>query len=300
MKKFILIENQVTKLTPFKHFHDLINLQINDSNVGGLGFDDIKPYKQETKLFRHNEYNAPLYLELTNQDAKIKTWQGDEIQLPIDILTDKTHEENTNRNWIAACWVNPTAKNQLKDIRYIYRKSSDMQLYDALTDELVNNGETFISNTIFLVHAEWPKVPLFHVLLNDNNIFWSGQTVDNSTYFVDTVSYHDGNFSEYVFKPKTSGCFIQDNILISPRNKFTLDFYGRSRFGLQTREFPFDLLDLRVRSNLKFTKIDAGIYEFDMQNLQSGYLYARVNAGYGAEVEQTTQMRLALSVHRSR
>ena len=47
MKKFILIENQVTKLTPFKHFHDLINLQINDSNVGGLGFDDIKPYNKK-------------------------------------------------------------------------------------------------------------------------------------------------------------------------------------------------------------------------------------------------------------
>jgi hypothetical protein len=300
MKKYVLVENQITKLDTFKHFHDLINLQINDANVGGLGFDDIKPYPQQTNLFKHNKFNAPFYLELDNNQTTINSWNGNRISVPVDTLTDKLHHKNTNRNWIAACWINPTANNDLKDIRYIYRKSSDMQIYDMLTDEPINNGKTFITNTVFLIHGEWPKVPLYHILLNDNVVFWSGQTIDNENFFVDTVSYHDGNFNEYIFKPKTSGCFIQDNLLITPRKTFKIDFYGRSRFGLQNRDFPFELLDLKVRSNLHFVKKDIGVYEFDMQDSQVGYLYARINAGYGAEVEQSTQMRLALTVHRSR
>lgn len=299
MKKFILIDNQIAKLNPFRHFHDLINLQINEDNVGGLGFDDIKQYQQETKLFRHNEYNAPFYLDIDDYGASINSWQGNKIEIPIDILTDKAHDSNTNRNWISACWVNPTAKSDIKNIVYVYRKSSDMKLYNVLTDELINDGKTIISNTLFLLHAEWPGTPLYHVLLNDNLIFWTVQTVDNKNYFVDTVSYHDGTFNEYVLKPRTYGCFIQDSIIITPRNTFKIDFYGRSRFGLQNKDFPFDTLKLKVKSNIKHTKINTGTYEFDLGNQQIGYLYARVNAGYGAEVEPSTAMRLAYTVHRS-
>ena len=73
MKKFILIENQVTKLTPFKHFHDLINLQVNKDNVGGLGFDHIHSFDQRLSLFQHNEFKAPFYLELEGKKCWIKS-----------------------------------------------------------------------------------------------------------------------------------------------------------------------------------------------------------------------------------
>ncbi len=299
MKKFILIENQVTKLTPFKHFHDLINLQVNKDNVGGIGFDDIHSFDQRLSLFQHNEFKAPFYLELDGIKCWIKSWQGDRTKVPFEEVIAKLHEKDTNRSWVACCWPNANKDNRIDQIQYVYRKKSDMKLYDMFSDQLIANGESIISNTLFLIHAEWPGAPLYHVMLNDNLVFSGIQSVNNENFYVDTVSYHDGIFSEYVFKPRASKCFIQDGVIVSPGKKFRINFFGRSCLYLNNSKFPFDTLKLKISSNLKHTKIDTGIFEFDLEEKQTGYLYARVVADYGADVDTSTQMRQAYTVHRS-
>lgn len=300
MKKFILIENRLTKLTPFKHFHDLINLEINHGKDGAIGFDNIGDYDQTIKLFRHNEFRAPYYLDIGNTHCKVSSWDNNEsANIPIDLLLEKIHEPNYNRHWIAGCWTNPNTQNSLNDLVYVYRNKDDGLLYDVFTNNIINNSESIVSNTFFIIYGEWSGTPLFHVMLNDNLLYWPIQTIDTQDIFVDTVSYHDGKFAEYVFKPRTYGCFEHETLLITPRNKFKIDFYGRSRFYLKNCDFPFESLKLKIKTNLKYTKLTSGMYEFDMEDKQTGYLYARVNAGYGAEVEESTRMRLAYTVHRS-
>lgn len=300
MKKFVLVENQLTKLTPFKHYHDLINLKINSNNQGGLSFDSISDFDQMIKLFRHNEYNAPYYLNITDTDCTIHSWDEKQTaNIPIFELLEKCHDKNTNRHWIACCWTESNKSNGLKDLVYVYRNEQDDTIRDVFSDNIVNNGFSIISNTVFIIHGEWIDVPLYHVLINDNLLYWPVQTVDTDAIFVDTVSYHDGRFAEYVFKPRMVGCFEHDNIVITPRDKFTIDFYGRSRFYLRNNDFPFDKLKLKIKSNIKYTQASTGVYEFDLQGKDVGYLYARINAGYGAEIEASTRMRLAYTVHRS-
>lgn len=300
MKKFVLIENQLTKLTPFKHFHDLINLKINDHNESGLGFDNITDFNQSIKLFRHNEYRAPFYLDVDNTKCQIKSWDNNEnVNIPIFELLEKIHDPKTNRSWVACCWTDPNNNSSLKDLVYVYRNFDDNTLRDVFSDNVINNGLSVVSNTFFIIYGEWPGVPLFHTLLNDNMIYWPIQTVNNESIFVDTVSYHDGKFAEYIFKPRTYGCFEHNNILISPKSTFKIDFFGRSRLHLKNSDFPFDKLKLKIKSNIQHKKLDLGLYEFNLDAGETGYIYARVNAGYGAEVEESTRMRLAYTVHRS-
>ena len=57
-------------------------------------------------------------------------------------------------------------------------------------------------------------------------------------------------------------------------------------------------MPLKVKSNIRFEKIGTGKYEFFIQNGETGFIYARIPADFGAEQDPRTRLRCAYTVHK--
>lgn len=296
MKKYILVETEVSKQTPFRHFSNLINLY----NPNSIGVDPISPMDQQTVLFKHNRFNRELYIDNRDDDLYIESFkESKSIKLDLDRLTNICHSERSHHQWIGCGYVfSKNADRSLDNIRFWYRDSATLKLKDCFTDEVINEGNSFISNTVFLLHGMVKNSPVFHMLLNDDVLFEANAAMNTDRFYVDTVTFHDGTFKEFLIKPGFEKSFVSDNVVIVPRQQFVVDFYART--ALYDKGFPFDTLQLKVKSNLKYEKISTGKYKFDMEDQNYGYMYARINGSFGLEQEQSTALRVAYSIHSSR
>lgn len=294
MKKYILVETEVSKQTPFRHFSNLINLY----NPNSIGVDQVTPMKQQSLLFKQNRFNRDLYIDNKDGNLYIESFsQSRSLKIDLDLLTEICHHKKSHHQWIGCGYVFSQNTNQdLNNIRFWYRDSDSLSLRDCYTDELINEGESFITNTIFLLHGMVRNAPVFHLMLNDDVIFEANSTMNNDQYYIDTVNFHDGTFKEFLLKPGFEKSFVSDNIVVVPKQTFTVDFYSRT--ALYDKNFPFETLELKVRSNIKHEKISTGKYKFDLQDRDHGYLYARINCSFGAEQEKSTTLRVAYSIHK--
>ena len=296
MKKFILVESEVSKQTPFRHFSNLINLY----NPNSIGVDPITPMEQQTVLFKHNRFNKDLFVDNKDGDLYLESFNySKSLKIDLDLLTSICHSERSHHQWVGCGYVfSQTVDRGLDNIRFWYRDSDTLKIKDCFTDEVLNEGASFISNTVFLLHGMVKNSPVFHLLLNDDVVFEANATMNTDRYYIETVNFHDGTFKEFLLKPGFEKSFVSDNVVIVPRQQFVVDFYART--ALYDKGFPFETLQLKVKSNLKYEKIGTGKYKFDIGDQNYGYLYARINGSFGLEQEQSTTLRAAYSIHRSR
>lgn len=294
MKKFIIVETEVSKQTPFRHFSDLINYY----NSYSLGVDTISDMDQKTLLFKHNRFNKDLYIDCKDDDLYINSFvEPNSLKIDMDLLTEICHSNKSHHHWVGCGYIfSQQTDTSIKNIRFWYRDKETLKLKDCFTDKIINEGTSFISNTIFLLHGSVTNSPIFHLMLNDDVVFAANTTVDSARYFIDTVDFHDGNFKEFLLKPGFEKSFVADNVVIVPKDKFVVDFYART--ALYNKGFPFETLQLKVRSNIENQQVGIGKYQFDMNGREHGYLYARIASSFGSETEQSTTLRVAYSVHK--
>jgi hypothetical protein len=296
MKKYILVETEVSKQTPFRHFSNLINLY----NPNSIGVDPITPMDQQPLLFKHNRFNRDLYIDNLDGHLYIKSFrENTQLKIDLDTLTELCHSKKSHHQWIGCGYdFSNNLDRSLENLKFWYRDSDSLKVKDCFTNEDINNGSSFIANTVFLLHGMVKDSPVFHMLLNDDVLFEANATMNTDQYYVDTINFHDGTFKEFLLKPGFEKSFVSDNVVIAPAQQFTVDFYSRT--ALYDKGFPFDTLQLKVKSNLKHHKTGTGKYLFDMEDQQHGYLYARINSSFGLEQEKSTTLRVAYSVYSSR
>ena len=294
MKKYILVETEVSKQTPFRHFSDLINLH----NPNSIGVDPITDFDQRSFLMPHNRFRRDLILNTTDNDLYIECLKSSQhLKIDLDTITEIIHSGNAHENWVCCGYVfSKSTDTTLGNLRFWYRDKKTQKLIDCFSKEVLNNGESFISNTVFLVHGTVKNVPVYHFMLNDDVIFNANCVIDTEKYFISTVNFHDGTFKEFLFKPGVEKAFLADNIIIAPGNTFNVDFYART--ALRETDFPFELLQLKIKTNIDYEKIGTGRYKFNLDNSPHGYIYARINSSFGAEQEKSTTLRAAYSVHK--
>jgi hypothetical protein len=135
-------------------------------------------------------------------------------------------------------------------------------------------------------------------MLNDDVIFDANSSINTDEFYVDTINFHDGTFKEFLIKPGFEKAFVSDSVVIVHGKRFIIDFYART--ALYDKGFPFETLQLKVKSNFKQEQLGVGKYAFNLEDRQHGYVYARINGSFGLEQEKSTTLRVAYSVHSSR
>lgn len=295
MKKFIIVEVETNKQTPFRHFADLINKTFTKS----LGVERITNLPQQMALMKQPLTRADLFLNSNGDELRIDSFSGNHSQpLDLEYLTDFIHDDRVVESWIACGFVYDNEANQFsKELKFWYRSNKDFLLYDCFTHEPLSPLLNVIVNTVFILHGSVIGAPIYHLLLNDSLIFDANSSINNEKFFVDPVSFHDGTFKEFLIKPGVSKGFVQDNIIITPRDEFVVDFYSRT--ALYDKGFPFETLQLKIKSSLKHEKLATGQYKFSLEGKDHGYIYARINSRFGVEQEKSTTLRVAYSVHKS-
>jgi hypothetical protein len=295
MKKFIVVEIETNKQTPFRHFADLINKTFTKS----LGVESITELSQRMMIMTQPKFRTDLFLNSTGNELRIESFSSNYIkELDLEYLTDFVHDSKVVEAWIACGFVYNNSSNEFeKDLRFWYRSTEDFLLYDCFTHEPISPSSNVIVNTVFILHGSVIGAPVYHMLLNDDLIFDANSSINNEKFLVEPVSFHDGTFKEFLLKPGISKGFVQDNIIITPREEFVVDFYSRT--ALYNKGFPFEKLQLKVRSNLSYEKLATGQYKFSLEGKNCGYIYARINSRFGIEQEKSTTLRAAYTVHKS-
>lgn len=293
MKNYFLVENETHKQTPFRHFADIINVL----NSGGLR-SGMSNAEQASITLTHNRWNVDLYFNYKDNDIVINSFSNDSYEKKVDlkVIADRIKTGICENDWAGCGFILPEGKDR-KELQYWYRDKTDHKIKDCYTGEVLNNGQTFISETLFLVHGSWGAAPLFHLIVNDDVLFNALHKIDNDKLFLDNLTYHWGTLRNYVMFPTFHKSFEQDGVVISPTGKFSVNFYERSALG--NTDFDFSLFKLKIRTNLKFEKVANGVYEFDLEDKSTGYIYARIPASFGAEQDPATWLRLAYTVHKS-
>ena len=290
MKKYILIESETHTVTPFRHFSDLINTVASKSFTS-----TVTPTKNKVRTIPHNRWNVDLYIEQEDDDLILKSFNAKDkpaYKIQFDLLID------TIRKGSVHCWagVGFLARDFDRTKLIYYYRDKDLVLKHCGTDTPISKDDEVLMDTVFLIHGSWPG-PLYHVILNDDVVFTTGCYVDNDDYFIDYNTFHLQTVKDYVMFPSIKRAFESDNIIISPGNNFTIDFFGRSRLKNDT-DFNYDTMPLKVKSNIRFEKIGTGKYEFFIQNGETGFIYARIPADFGAEQDPRTRLRCAYTVHK--
>lgn len=295
MKKFILVEVETNKQTPFRHFSDLINLKHSKS----VGKNKIETMPQVLNLFKHSRFNAKFFLNNDGENLVIESFDGSyRSMLNLDFLTEFLENKKVVESWIGCGFVyNQDCSEFVKELTFWYRNVDDQLIYNCLTNELISKDSTnIIVDTFFIFHKSVIGAPIFHLLLNDDLVFNANCSFDNDKFLVEEINYHDGTFKEFLLFPLVSKCFLCDNVIVSPGKEFEIDFYGRS--ALYDKNFPFETLQLKVKSSFEFCKKSTGKYRFFMEECTQGYIYARINSKFGLEAEKSTTLRVAYSVHK--
>jgi len=294
MRKYILVESEIANQTPFRHFSDLSNL----NNIVSMGVAKIVDFEQIATLFKHNKLNRDFFLNSDNKDLYIESFrQKNKVKIDLEHLTDLIDSGKCKESWITCGYIISNNRDtSLENLKFWYRCKESLKLKDCFTHEILNQEQSFITDTLFFMHGFVRKAPVYHILLNDDTIFDPGSTVDSDRLFVNTVNFHDGTFAEFLLKPLLRQAFVVDNVIIAPKGTFIVDFYARAGFKY-VEDFPFELLGLKIRSNIEHKELDTGVYQFDMKDQDYGYIYARINTDFGGEQEKSTTLRVAYSVH---
>jgi hypothetical protein len=133
MKKFILVETEVSKQTPFRHFSNLINLY----NPNSIGVDPITPMEQQTVLFKHNRFNKDLFVDNKDGDLYLESFNySKSLKIDLDLLTSICHSERSHHQWVGCGYVfSQTVDRGLDNIRFWYRDSDTLKIKDCFTDD---------------------------------------------------------------------------------------------------------------------------------------------------------------------
>lgn len=292
MKKYVLIESETHHRTPFRHFSDIINIIASKGFRSSISHPDSKAITMP-----HNRWHTEYYL--AHMDDKLLlgnfTKQDKVYTVDLDLLTDTIKNSRAVTSW-AGCGFLATDKERT-ELLYWYRDKEDNTIRNCKNNNVIGNSE-ILFETVMLMHGSYFDAPIFHTITNDDVVFYAGgNKINNQEYFVNAMTYHMGTLKDYVMRPGFSKAFEQDGVVIVPGEKFIVDFYARS--GLKNSDFDFETLNIKIRSNLKYTKIDTGIYEFELSDQSNNYIYARIPADFGGEADPRTALRCAYNVYKS-
>jgi len=102
----------------------------------------------------------------------------------------------------------------------------------------------------------------------------------NDTEVVRVLDAHDGTLQQAILSPSIGrgAVNIADNVILATgKTGFKLDPLGEGVFKLYYKDFDVSSLDVRLKTNLKYTKNDDGSYKFSQpEDGQIGYIYFRI------------------------